>query len=68
MTAVHSFLHCSLYTTGMSHHKIKIRYESPIICSPSDSFGIRMRCNTYRRDEYENLVGKTEEFAGPRRR
>jgi len=22
MTAVHSFLHCSLYTTGMSHLKI----------------------------------------------
>jgi len=23
MTVVHSFLHCSLYTTGMSHLKIK---------------------------------------------
>jgi len=22
MTAIHSFLHCSLYTTGMSHLKI----------------------------------------------
>jgi len=24
MTAVHSFLHCSLYTTGMSHLKIMV--------------------------------------------
>ena len=24
MTALHSFLHCSLYTTGMSHLTIKI--------------------------------------------
>jgi uncharacterized protein YerC len=43
--------------------KRKIR-DLDNLCSPSDSFRIRTRCNTYGRDKYNILVVKTEEFTG----